>query len=429
MSAYGEGNPSGSADILSAYGCENNADKMSALLMTDHHNIIRRRCWNIMFELRFPTKIVFGQNAVDQVGEEARGYGDRAFLVTGRSAMRKAGITDKIVDLLKAAGIKEIHLYEQVEHDPSTETVDLGAKLARESRADAVIGIGGGSALDAAKAIACMVKNEGTAVEYQSGREIEQPGIPFIALPTTAGTGAEVTPNAVLTNKKKEIKQSVRSPHMIAKVAIVDPLLTITMPPSVTAATGMDALTQAIEAYVTLASNPVSDTLALRAVRLISHNLVSAFTDGNDVEAREGMALGSMMTAMAFANAKLGAVHGLAHPIGALFDVPHGVACALLLPYVMEYNLSAKVARYAQIAKAMGQNTSEARSKKDAARMAADAIRTMLSQLQLPQHLRDVGIFQYDIITIAGAAGGSSLSNNPRPTTPASLQEILSVAL
>ena len=382
-----------------------------------------------MFELRFPTKVVFGQNTVDQVGEEAREYGDRAFLVTGRSAMRKAGTTDKVMKLLEAAGAKEIHLYEQVEHDPSTETVDRGTKLARECRADVVIGMGGGSALDAAKAIACMVKNEGSVVEYQSGREIERPGIPFIALPTTAGTGAEVTRNSVLTNKEKEIKQSVRSPYMIAKVAIVDPLLTISMPPDVTAATGMDALTQAIEAYVTLASNPVSDTLALRAVGSISQNLVPAFTDGSDIGAREGMALGSMMTAMAFANAKLGAVHGLAHPIGALFDVPHGVACALLLPYVMQYNLSVKAARYAQIAGAMGQDISKAGSEADAARMAVDAVREMLSQLQLPQHLRDVGIFQYDIIAIAGAAGGSSLSNNPRPTTPASLQEILTDAL
>ena len=216
-----------------------------------------------MFELRFPTRIIFGRDSVDRIGTEAREYGDRALLVTGRSAMRKAGVIDKITNLLKASGFKEAHLYDQVEHDPSTETIDRGAELAREGRDDVVIGIGGGSALDAAKAIACMVKNEGPVVEYQSGREIKQPGIPFIALPTTAGTGAEITKNAVLTNKKKEIKQSIRSPHMIAKVAIVDPMLTITMPPHVTAATGMDALTQAIEAYVTLAANPIADALAL----------------------------------------------------------------------------------------------------------------------------------------------------------------------
>ncbi len=382
-----------------------------------------------MFELRFPTKIVFGRDSVDQIGEESRQYGDRALLVTGRSAMRKAGIIDRVTELLRASGFKEIHIYDQVEHDPSTETVDRGTELAREGRDDVVIGIGGGSALDAAKAIACMVKNEGLVAEYQVGREIEKPGIPFIALPTTAGTGAEITKNAVLTNKAERLKQSVRSPFMIAKVAIVDPVLTVTMPPRVTAATGMDALTQAIEAYVTLASNPLTDTLALRSISLISHNLVQAFTDGSDMEARESVALGSLMGGMAFANSSLGAVHGLAHPTGALFDVPHGVICALLLPYVMAYNLPVRTTKYAQIAEATGQNVAEAGSEEDAARMAVEAVKALISQLQLPQRLRDIGIYQDDLSKIAKAARGSSLNNNPRPTTPASLQELLSAAL
>ena len=382
-----------------------------------------------MFELRFPTKIVFGRDSVDQIGVEAHKYGDRALLVTGRSAMREAGVTDRVTDLLKASGFREVHLYDQVEHDPSTETVDRGTETAREGQDDVVIGIGGGSALDAAKAIACMVKNEGPVAEYQSGREIERPGIPFIALPTTAGTGAEITKNAVLTNKGRKLKQSIRSPFMIAQVAIVDPMLTVTMPPRVTAATGMDALTQAIEAYVTLASNPVTDALALRSITLISQSLVRAFTDGSDVEARENVALGSLMGGMAFANSSLGAVHGLAHPIGALFDVPHGVICALLLPYVMEYNLPVRTVKYAQIAEAMKQDISKAVSVEDAARMAVRAIRDMISQLQLPQRLQDVGINQDDVAGIASAARGSSLNNNPRPTTPASLQELLSGAL
>jgi alcohol dehydrogenase class IV len=382
-----------------------------------------------MFELRFPTKIIFGRDSVDQIGAEAREYGDRALLATGKSAMRKAGIIDKVINLLKASGFKYVHLYDQVEHDPSTETVDRGTEMARTGQDDVVIGIGGGSALDAAKAIACMVKNEGPVAEYQSGREIERPGVPFIALPTTAGTGAEITKNAVLTNREGKIKQSIRSPFMIAKVAIVDPVLTVTMPPRITAATGMDALTQAMEAYVTLASNPVTDALALRAISLISQNLVRAFRDGNDIEARENVALGSLIGGMAFANSSLGAVHGLAHPIGALFDVPHGVICALLLPYVMEYNLPVRTAKYAQIAETMRQDIAKAVSVEGAARMALKAVRDLISQLQLPQHLQGVGIHQNDVAGIASAARGSSLNNNPRPTTPASLQELLSAAL
>jgi alcohol dehydrogenase class IV len=374
-----------------------------------------------MFELRFPTKIIFGNGSADQVGDEARLYGDRALLVTGRSAMRKSGITDKVTELLRASGFEEVHVYDQVEHDPSTETVDRGTEMAREARDDVVIGIGGGSALDAAKAIACMVKNEGSVEEYQAGRKIENPGIPFIAVPTTAGTGAEITKNAVLTNRAKKLKQSVRSPLMIAKVAIVDPLLTVTMPPDVTAATGMDALTQAIEAYVTRASTPLTDTLALRSISLISHNLVRAFEDGSDLEARESVALGSLMGGMAFANSSLGAVHGLAHPAGAFFNVPHGVICALLLPHVMEYNLPVRAAKYAQIAQAMGQAAAE--------RMAVDAVKSLITRLQLPQRLRDIGINQTHLGKIARAASGSSLNNNPRSTTPESLEKLLSAAL
>ena len=382
-----------------------------------------------MFELRYPKRIIFGRDSVDQIGVEAREYGDKALLVTGKSAMRKAGSIDRVSDLLEASGFKEVLIYDQVERDPSTATVDGGTVIARASQTDVVIGIGGGSALDAAKAIACMVENEGPVAGYQSGRTIALPGVPFIALPTTAGTGAEITKNAVLTDREKKIKQSIRSPFMIARVAVVDPMLTATMPPRITAATGMDALTQAIEAYVTRASNPVSDALAFRSISLISGSLVRAFTDANDLEARENMALGSLMGGMAFANSSLGAVHGLAHPAGALFDIPHGVICALLLPYVMAYNLSAETAKYGQIADAMGQNAAEAGSAEDAARMAVDAVRGLISQLQLPQHLEDVGVYRDDIAGIARAASGSSLNNNPRSTTWASLQELLMEAL
>lgn len=382
-----------------------------------------------MFELRFPTKIIFGRNSVDRVGAEASEYGDKALLVTGRWAMHKAKVIDRMMDLLKVSEFKGIYLYDKVEHDPSIETVDQGTELARKCQADLVIGIGGGSALDAAKAIACMVKNEGSVVEYQSGRQIEHPGIPFIAIPTTAGTGAEITRNAVLTNREKKVKESIRSTYMIAKVAIVDAVLTATMPPAVTAATGMDALTQAIEAYVTLASNPVADALALRSIALISQSLTRAYDNGDDMEARENMALGSLMGAMAFANSSLGAVHGLAHPIGAMFDVSHGVICALLLPHVMEYNLPERTTKYAQIAEAMGQDIKDTESEDSAARMAIEAVRDLLSRLRMPQRLRDVGIGGDSIAIIAESARGSSLNNNPRSATSASLKELLLAAL
>lgn len=378
------------------------------------------------FTLRFPTEIIFGRDSINQIGKKSAEYGSKAFLVTGRSAMKKSGITDKIVDLLKDAKMKDVYIYDRAEHDPSVKTVDDGVKLAKDGGYDVIIGVGGGSAMDTAKTIASLMKSEGSASDYQSSREIVNPGLPFIAVPTTAGTGAEITNNSVITDTEKKLKQSIRSPFMIAKVAIVDPMLTVSLPPNVTAASGMDALTQAIENCVSLTTNPFSDTLALRAISLISGNLVKAFSNGNDLEARENMALGSLLGAMAFANAKLGAVHGLAHPIGALFDVPHGVICALLLPYVMEYNLPVKVAEYAGIAQAMGIG---GELNEETAKKGIKAIRNMLTEMKLPQHLSDLGIGKNDIPLIARSGKGSSLDNNPRPATPEALEEVLMSAL
>jgi alcohol dehydrogenase class IV len=380
------------------------------------------------FELRFPTEIIFGKDSIRKIGVKAQKYGDRVFLVTGKSAMRKSGAVDNIMELLNSAGVEKIYLYDQVERDPSVETVDRGVQLAKDGDFKVIMGIGGGSAMDVAKTIASLMKNEGSAADYQSGKEIKNMGVPFIAVPTTAGTGAEITNNSVITNRDKKIKQSIRSPLMIARVAIVDPMLTISLPPSVTATSGMDALTQAIETYVSLASNPFSDTLALRSISLISKNLVKAFENGNDEGARENMAMGSLFGAMAFGNAALGAVHGLAHPVGALFDIPHGVICGLLLPYVMEYNLSVKVSRYAEIADAMGQSVSGEFDEANAHR-AVVTVRNLLAKLRLPQRLSDLGISQDNLSLIARSAKGSSLNNNPRPTTPESLQGILASAL
>jgi alcohol dehydrogenase class IV len=380
------------------------------------------------FELRFPTEIIFGKDSIKKIGVKAYEYGDKAFIVTGKSAMRKSGAVNNIMEILTSAGFEKIYLYDQAEHDPSVETVDYGVKLAKEGDYNVIIGIGGGSAMDVAKTIASLMKNEGSAADYQSGKEITNPGLPFIAVPTTAGTGAEITNNSVITNRDKKIKQSIRSPFMIAKVAIVDPMLTVSMPPHVTAASGMDALTQAIEVYVSLSSNPFSDTLALRSISLISKNLVKAFENGNDLDARENVALGSLFGAMAFGNAALGAVHGLAHPVGALFDVAHGVICGLLLPYVMEYNLPVKTSRFAGIADAMGQSLSGESDEVNALK-AVNTVRNLLIELQLPQKLSELGISKDDLTLIARSAKGSSLNNNPRPTTPELLQEILLSAL
>jgi len=373
-----------------------------------------------IFEFRLPKKIVFGNGCAEQIGEEVKELGNKALLVTGRRAMKKTGMLDKIAKLIRDSGV-EVVIFSEVEADPSLETVDRGTKLAEGEGCEVVIGLGGGSALDAAKAIAAMIGQEYSIGEYQAGRELEKPGVPFLAIPTTSGTGSEMTKNSVLTNRDKRIKKSVRSPYMIAAVALVDPLLTISLPPSVTAASGTDALTQAIEAYVGLKSNPLTDTLALRAIELLGANLPKAVHNGADVGAREKMALGSLISGMAFANAGLGAAHGLSHPLGARKGIPHGVACAILLPWVMEFNMPLREEKFAQIALALGEEPKGERAVK--------SIRKLLEDIEIPSGLGELGVTTDDLELLAGEAGGSSLNNNPRKASKDELVEILRKAL
>lgn len=374
-----------------------------------------------MFELRYPSRLIFGNGCFDRLGEVAAEFGRKALLVTGRRAMRESGTLDKALKLLRESNVKTA-IFDKVEPEPSTDTVDEGVRIAKEQGCDLVVGIGGGSAMDAAKAIACLVRNEGSASEHQRGiRRIEREGLPFIAVPTTAGTGAEVTKNAVLIDKSRNVKASIRSPLMLAKVALVDPLLTLSAPPRVTAGSGMDALTQAIESYVSLASNPISDALAIRAISYIYDFLPRAFESGDDVEAREKVMLGSFMTGLSFANASLGAVHGLAHPIGAHFGIPHGIACAILLPHVMRFNLDVRREKYAEIAAAMGAEPDPETS--------IEKVEELMARLDLPRGLSHFGVKEEELEKVAGDAGGSSLNNNPNPTTKEDLIEILRNAL
>lgn len=368
-----------------------------------------------MFTLTYPPKITFGLGVAEQVGAEARRYGQRALLVTGRSAMRKSGLLARVQGWLEAAGLA-VGLFDQVESDPSLGTVQAGVEQARAEGTEVVVGLGGGSALDAAKAIAAMATQEGTIWDYHAGREIEREGLPFLALPTTAGTGAEITRNAVLTNEKTRLKQSIRSPRMIARAALVDPELTFSLPPDVTAYTGMDAFTQAVEALVSRSANPATDALALEAVRRLFQHLPTAVADGRNAAAREEVALGSLLSAMAFSNSGLGAVHGLAHPIGARCGVPHGLVCAVLLPHVMAFNLDAAPEKFARLAEALGvAGPAEG----------VVAVQALLARLGLPATLRDYGLAEADWSLILAESRSSSMQKNPREASDEDLTEIL----
>lgn len=308
------------------------------------------------FEFATAQQIVFGCGKLADLAVHACGLGERALLVTGSRPER----ADSARDLLEGAKVGVVTL--TVAKEPTTELARRGVELSREANVGFVVGIGGGSALDLAKAVAALVANGGDPLDYLEvvgrGRALAKPSLPCILIPTTAGTGSEVTRNAVLQAEAERVKVSLRSPHMLPKVALVDPELTLSVPPAVTASTGLDALTQVMEPYVSNARGALTDALCLEGMRRAARSLLRAYQAGSDLAAREDLAVTSLFGGLALANAKLGAVHGLAGPLGGAFEAPHGALCARLLPGVMRANLQALeqrghrelVERYATIA-------------------------------------------------------------------------------
>jgi alcohol dehydrogenase class IV len=378
------------------------------------------------FEFATAGRIVFGEGAVREVFPAARQMGSRVMLVWGLPAAKAEWMAGE----LEAAGLACTSF--SVEGEPTVELVRRGAAQAQQQACDVVIGFGGGSAVDAAKAIAALVANGGDPLDYLEvigqGRPLERPSIPFIAVPTTAGTGAEVTRNAVLASPEHKVKASLRSPYMLARLAVVDPELTLELPPAVTAATGMDALTQLIEPYVSIRANPVTDLFCVDGIRRVARSLVRAFRDGGDREARADMALASLFGGLALANAGLGAVHGFAAPAGGMFDAPHGAVCAALLAPVMEVNIGALRARFPE-SPALRRYEEVARLlTQDPAARAEDGVawvRRTCAELAIPP-LAAYGIGGADLAVLAEkAARASSMKGNPIVLAPGELAEIL----
>lgn len=291
------------------------------------------------FEFSTATRILFGAGRVREVAPAAKQLGSRVLIVTGRSLERSKFLDDQ----LRAHGLECFAL--RTETEPSVDRVRQGVEYASREKCDVVIGFGGGSAIDAAKAIASLLANNHDPLEYLEvvgrGSQIENPSVPFIAVPTTAGTGAEVTKNAVISYPPEHVKASLRSPFLLARLAVVDPELTINLPPHITAYSGLDALTQLMEAYVSVRANPLTDGFCFEGLPRVARSLVRAFQDGQDPNARADMSLASLLSGLALANAGLGAVHGFASPIGGAFDAPHGAICAALLPHATATNVRA----------------------------------------------------------------------------------------
>jgi len=361
--------------------------------------------------LNFPVRSYVGTGCIEQLGKEARGFGTRALLVTGRRALRRAGITERLVKLLEAAGVKT-RVFDQAPPEPDVGTVDRARERLLREGCQMVIEAGGGSALDVGKAAAGLSRETAPTREYLAGRPIASEGVPHIAVATTSGTGAEVTRNSVLIDAEKRVKKSIRGDGLMPAVSFTDPELTLSCPPDVTAASGMDALTQAIESFFSRHAVSVTEALSLRAIESIVPNLPVAFRDGQNLEAREAMALGSYMAGLALGSARLGAVHGLAHPLGMVYHTGHGIICGVLMPSVLERNMKQAMAKGEKLREAMGSEP-------------LPTLDHLLDELHLPHRLGEYPVPGNERLILDYALASGSSDANPVPVDEQYVREIL----
>ncbi len=370
-------------------------------------------------QFRAPSIISTGPGAAKEAGTHAKQLGKKALLVTDANLV-KIGLLEEVKASLDAAGVP-YSIYDKVMMEPVVEYVEEGLRAFRDAGADIVVSVGGGSPIDTGKAIASLSRNPGEISDYVGTSKITKPSAPLIAIPTTAGTGSEVTPFAIITNTQTNVKMLISSPQLLPTVALVDPIMTLKMPKGITAATGLDALTHAIEAYVSIKAQPLTDTFALQAIRLISSNLRRAWSYPDDLEARSSVLMGALQAGLAFANSSVALVHGMARPIGAYFHVAHGISNAVLLPAVIEYSFAGNPKRYADIAGAMGEQISGLLTD-DAAQRTVYAVKRLNADLQIPS-LSGLGInvakFESLVSKMAlDAIASGSPGNNPRKATP-----------
>jgi alcohol dehydrogenase class IV len=377
------------------------------------------------YQFKTTAVIVNGPGAAKEVGNFAKGLGRKALLVTDAN-LEKIGLPKEVMKSLEIAGVP-FAIFSRVVIEPTQEGVEEGLKAYKEAGVDFLIAVGGGSSMDTAKAIGALATNTGKISDFMGANKIPKPAAPLIAIPTTAGTGSEVTPFTIITDTAKDVKMLIASANILPRIALVDPLMTQTMPQDITAATGLDALTHAIEAYVSVKAQPVTDTLALQAIRLIAANVRQAWSNGDNLEARTSMLIGSLHAGMAFANSSVALVHGMARPIGAYFHVAHGVSNAALLPTVIEFSVLGNPKKYADIAEAMGEIT-EGLSLLDAAYLAAEATRRLNDDLKVPT-LKGLGVEEKKFNSVvkqmaADAIASGSPGNNPRKATQDEIVEL-----
>jgi len=374
-----------------------------------------------MYEL--PTEIVFGNGSVRQLPQIVDRLNGMKVFVVSDPGVRDAGILEKLTTPLDASGIV-YEVFTEVEREPDVKTIGIATVQAKAFGADIVVGIGGGSALDAAKAVAVMVNNTGEITQYAGLNKVPNAGIPIVCVPTTAGTGSEVTIWTVISEKANDRKFGIGGKYLAPTLALCDPELTWTLPGPMTAATGIDALTHALESFVNKATQPISEALSRESMRLIARSLREAVAQGDNMKARYDMLLASTIAAMAFNPTRLGLAHALCMPLGGKFKVPHGIANAILLPQVMEFNLVGNLEKFKEIAEIFGERT-EGLSLREAAELSVKAIRKLNEDVGIPAGLGVYGVTEDDLeyIALEGMESGNVLVN-PRKATLEDLKEI-----
>lgn len=383
---------------------------------------------NRITEFNLPTKIIAGLGSVNDLAAHIRGCGDNVLLITGKNSARQSGLLERISKNLSATSEIRLTVFDQTDPEPTCDNVNRAIAVAKEKGCDIVAGLGGGSVIDVAKAVAAVANKGSQVEEFMTGREMLFPGIPCIAIPTTAGTGAEVTPNSVLIDRKRQVKESLRHSFLYPKIAIIDAELIVSLPPKLTAYSGVDALCQSMESYVSTGANILTDAVALQSIRLVSMNLRESFKNGSNVQARQNMLYAALLSGIALSNARMGAVHGIAHPLGLKYNLPHGLVCGVLLPYVIEFNLNYATAKYATIAGIMG-GLLRGLDKERAAKICMDKTKQLLVEVSFPWRLRELGVKPEDFAQIAkDSMPSGSIKANPRVVSEEDVVTILKKA-
>lgn len=375
------------------------------------------------YYFQIPTQIVYGRDSVRQLGDLARKYNVSKALVVTDPGVAGSGVLEQVLTQMKQSGI-EWTVFDQVEVNPTVQIADSATDLYQQENCNGVIALGGGSPLDAGKAVGVLATNPGKAADYLGIDKVKVPSAPVIAIPTTAGTAAEITDVTVLTDPAKRAKIGLRSAYVAPRVALLDPVLTLGLPPTPTRDSGLDALTHAIEAFICVNAWAASDALTLKAIELIGRYLRTAVHQGKDLEARDGMLTASLLAGMAFHNTKLTLVHAITGPLGGAFNLPHGAINAIILPHAMEFMLPGAVDKYVQIAAALGEKV-EGISRRAAAEKAVSAVKQLSRDVGLPEGLSFYGVKDEDLPPLSQTIASSFMV--PLAPRVANAEEILAV--